>query len=313
MSQCGEAKNLKGFFRKPAAAVRFMGPNRRAIGLLPEPSEQRGTNMPTDTSTHRQRLLVAVEANQNTCCVKVVSERQKSRAAILVFRGRVLGTIYGSINVREKLFDQEAYQSACNDLIDPEASVAAFAISEPVAIAAAALFHGQFSEPQPLGVAQEAFWQSVKHLVDLDMPGCILVNDGNGVALLSAYVFRGKIVGLYSGQEGWLPADPSVAFKLLATFTDALVTCAVLNAMNLQEVLDLTFSLSGLADRNCDDWSQSMEQIDPSLRIRDKDIIELKGLKKEKTASRLVNSRNNDASLDRELFLRSQMGHLVNP
>src|ERR1700678_4465190 len=101
MLQSQENKGLHGALTKSAKSAqaaqrpRFNGANRRATGLLPEPSGEHGHEMTTNKYSDYQQFFAALKANQQTCCIKFSSENQKSRGAILIFKGRVLGVIYG--------------------------------------------------------------------------------------------------------------------------------------------------------------------------------------------------------------------------
>jgi hypothetical protein len=258
--------------------------------------------------------MVSLEANQRTCCIKMVSNARKSRGAVLVFRGRVLGAVYGNAGLAGKLFDQEAYARVSADLSERETASDVYIISEPIAIAAAALFHGEFSQPVTARSAVQCFSQFLSSLIESDMPGCVLINDDSGVALLSAYVFRGQLVGLYSGRTGWMQPDAQLAVQEASRYQQATVLSSKLNASSLEEVLGLTFSFSDLVDRTQDGWTEPFQNIDPSLRIRDGDRAELQGLNKGQSSNSLsLNRRSKDALLEREIFLRSEMSHLVNP
>lgn len=306
-----DGRRVKDYLKK-AGGSQYEGTNRRAIGLLPEANGESSTNIPVSDYPNRQRLLVAIEANQSTCCVKMVSRKQRSRGALLIFRGRVLGAVYGSVNIQGQLFHGPAFASVCKDIIDIDTKVIAYTLPEPLAVATGALFHGQFSQPQVQSPANDAFGTAVRSLAKANMPGCVMVNDEDNIAVLSAYIFGGKIVALYSGREGWLPATLEVAAQQMAKLRNVKVSSAVLQACSIDEVLSLTSSLSGLADRKAQ--SDSKQPVDPSLRVDQEELDKLKDLEKGQQASRLAGQGNDkDAMMDRELFLRADSSRLVNP
>jgi len=190
-------------------------------------------------------------------------------------------------------------------LSDPDTVVSAYALPESLVIATGALFHGQFQEIQQKGGANEAFHNCFRMMTESNMPGCIMISDANNVAILSVYMFAGKVVGLYSGKEGWLPASAQDVFQRIASHPGAKVKSAVLQMLTMDDVFNLTASLSRAGEENRSMASQSMS---------DKDLAELKSLDKDSQASRFVNAKNSkDALLERELFLREHLSHLVNP
>jgi len=247
MLQPGEGKSLQGTFTKSAPKrPRLSGANRRATGLLPEPSGEHGHQMSIDKYTDYYQLLAAVKANQQTCCIKFSSENQKSRGAILIFQGNVLGVIYGRKDLDGKLFHQEAYEQALKDLLDPETEVCVHVLSEPLAVATASLFHGQFGVTGEQTLGQTAFSECYQQITDSKMPGCILVRDNEDLTVFAAYIFGGRMIALYSGTEGWLPATIQVAFKKMAQSGEVKVTSTLLKVADLNEVTELTFVLSGI-------------------------------------------------------------------
>jgi hypothetical protein len=314
MAEIREPNRVKEYLSKSGTHARqYDGTNRRAIALLPEPNGGQSSALPGSDQSNRQRLLLAVEANKTTGCIKVMSNKQKSRGAILVFQGRLLGAMYGSANLQRQLFHNDAYTRLVSELSDPETTVTAYSLPETLAIATGALFHGQFSENQQRGGVREAFSGCLRLLTESSMPGCIMVNDGNNVAILSAFFFGGKIVALYSGREGWLAPSAQEAFQQVAKYQGAKARSAMLQARSMDEVLALTTSLSRHGEENYD-AAAAAQMIDPSLRVSEQELAQLKGLDKDGQTSRFVSGRNSkDALLERELFLREHLSHLVNP
>src|SRR5262249_27081888 len=156
---------------------------------------------------NRQQLLLAIEANKSTGCVKIISNKRKSRGALLIFQGRLLGAMYGCTSIQGPLFYDQAFERLLMELSDPDTVVSAYALPESLVIATGALFHGQFREVDQRGGASEAFHSCFRMMTEANMPGCIMISDANNIAVLSVYMFAGKVVGLYSGKEGWLPAS----------------------------------------------------------------------------------------------------------
>jgi hypothetical protein len=73
----------------------------------------------------------------------------------------------------------------------------------------------------------------------------------------------------------------------------------------MDDVFNLTTSLTRAGDEGRSVASQS---------ISDKELAQLKNLDKDSQSSRFVQNRGGkDAALERELFLREHLSHLVNP
>jgi hypothetical protein len=265
MFASNEARTLKQHFR--SLSQLYEGNNRRVIGLLPDPTKEEGAPDPAIANSNHHRLLVALEAEQRTCCLKMTSEKRKSRGALLIFRGRVLGTIYGSKFLNEQLLDRAAYARVCRDLADPDSSVKAYGLDQGMVIAAAALFHGHPFDLASTPPIENVFTTYLYSLMQVNMPGCLVVRDSNQLVVILAYVFAGRLVGLYSARDGWLPPVVSIAVDQVMRFPQATVSGSMLQARNVDEVFELTFSLSGLADRTMDNWTGVSGQTEQFLRI----------------------------------------------
>lgn len=309
MTQASENSDLQGTFKKSAKRPRFQGANRRATGLLPEPSGEHGREMPIDKYTDYMQLLAAIKANQQTCCIKFSSEKQKSRGALLIFQGRVLGVIYGRKDLSGKLFHQEAYSHAIKDLADAETEVIVHLLSEPLAVATASLFHGQFGVASEQKVGQNAFSEYYANLTDSKMPGCILVHDQEDLTVFAAYVFGGRMVALYSGTEGWLPATIQVAFQKMAQSSEVKVTSTVLKVDDINEVNELTFALSEIDNKTEQGRAGPRKQGYQTSSLRKKGVDQVTS--SDSAQSILVGKKSKGIPGERERLLRQRLGHIA--
>ena len=293
MFDSNEARSLRQHFRRNESPTsQYEGNNRRAIGLIPDAKDEQSVLPSTAVNANRQRLLVALEADQRSCCLKMESDRRKSRGAILVFRGRVLGTIYGSKFLEEQLLDQQAYAKVCTDLGDPDSSIDTYSLDEELIIATAALFHGKPFELTGEMTVDQVFAAYVQTLIQSNMPGCIVVSNFEHLAVCLAYVFAGRLVGFYSGREGWMPPVASIALSQVQKYPQASVTGSMLQARNIEEVFGLTFSLSGLADRSTASWSGLSHQMEQAFRITKVDPAKLNRTNQRVSQDRFIPSRS---------------------
>jgi hypothetical protein len=204
--------------------------------------------MPIDHSSNHKKLLASIKANQQTCCIKFSSEKEKSRGAILIFQGRVLGVIYGKRGLKGKLFGEEAYSRAIKVLLHPETELIGHLLSEPLALATASLFIGQFGLTSNQTVGENAFSKCHAELTESKLPGCILVHDNEESPVLAAYMFAGKMIALHSGRDCWLPPTPQVAFQKMSHRGEVKVSSTLLKMEDRKELTKLTFVLSGVDD-----------------------------------------------------------------
>jgi hypothetical protein len=200
-------------------------------------------------------LLLSIEANQSTCCLRITSPRHKSRSAILIFRGRALACIYGSKRFGQQLFAAQAYDHILADMSHRDNILDAYILSEDLVLAASSLFHGEVFNARDGASAEEVFESAHNCLAHAQKPGCIVINDQDNLPVAIVYLFGGKIVGVFSHRDGWVSTNYETAARYLQQTRNGKVFASMLSARNTQEVQDLTFSLSGLGDRSANQWT----------------------------------------------------------
>lgn len=235
------------------------GANRRAIGLVPVPKDREIHDVSQSNGLKHQQLLVSIEGNHQTCCLRVISPFHKSRAAIMVFRGRVVGCLYGNKKLGHQLFGAEALEHAVADLGHPESLLDAYMLPEDLVLAAGALFHGNSLMCAPDLTAEQTFEASCEMLMSSNMPGCIVVNNHLEMAVCMVYVFGGKIVGVYSFSEGWVQTSYEAGLKYVTQHRGGKIMASMLPCHNVNEVMQLSISLTGLADRPAEQF-EGMER-----------------------------------------------------
>jgi len=226
----------------------YWGVSRRATNLLPSPVTTSDVLLKGASINGYSNLLLSLEANQKSGCLVIQSEKNKSRSGILIFRGRILGCMYGQKNLKNYLFGGNAYEQALRDLQSIKKTVDVYGLKDEIVIAAAALFHGPaFEEPDmtPVSFVNEVMGQ----LVESNVPGCIVMTDKVDNASFMVYVFAGQIVGVHSSKKGWIHPDLPTVHKYLNKFPNQRVQACVLPCRNVVEVDQYSFSLSGLGDR----------------------------------------------------------------
>jgi hypothetical protein len=231
----------------------FTGANRRAIGLIPVPLDEAADKIPLPGSLRYRELLVSIEGKQSTCCLRIISPRRRSRSAVLIFRGRVMGCIYGAKNLGRQLMGEEAHMRAMSDMALPDNTLDAHNLDEEIVLAAASLFHG--SVLQPPDEIQEIYEWCIEAAIASDLPACVVVNDSAHVPVCMVYLVKGKIVGVYSFKDGWVSSAYEAGLKYVLETPGVNISASVLDSRSEEELAGLTFSLTGLADRDDQKWS----------------------------------------------------------
>ncbi len=223
--------------------------SRRAVSLFPQPIEGLQKEQMQTTNVNFYKLLIQIEGNQCSGCLQITSQKNRSRSAILVYRGRVIGCSWGQRNVEKQSFGQEALEHALSDLASPDNQLVAYQLSEDIVLAAAALFHGQaLSFDQSQGVKENA-QNAILSIRSSEFPGTVVINRGAQEDICMVYIAQGKILGLHSIERGWLDgANLSNFFDALEAH-DASVQASVLVARSSQDAYKIGLSLTGIGDR----------------------------------------------------------------
>lgn len=251
-----QMKRLQQHAKKPPQLEGlYKGSNRRAIALMPGPALRDTQEIQISDQCKYRQLLLSIEANQSTCCLRVNSPKHKSRSAVLIFRGRVLACIYGSKRFGHQLFAEQAYDHILGDMTHRDNVLDAYILSEDLVLAAASMFHGEVFQAREDARSEQVFEAAYNGLAQALKPGCIVVNDAEDCRVAIVYMFGGKIIGVFSHKDGWVSSNYDSAFRYVKQTRGAKVFASMLSAENTQEVVGLSFSLSGLGDRQSSEWT----------------------------------------------------------
>lgn len=248
----------------------FGGANRRAINLIPLPVSSDGHELAQTKTVRFHQLLISIEGNQRTCVLKVISPKKKSRSALLIFRGRVLGCLYGRRDLQYHFFHQDAHSRAMADLATPGNILDAYNLPEDLALAAASLFHGQILEFNRGYNSHQLYETAVHQILSFGLPGCVVVSSAQDEMVAMIYIANGRILGVYSSRDGWVESTMQGGLRYIDSTPQAKVVGSILAIRTLDDVARMGFSLTGLADRNHQFWKQTNRraiELDPaSLR-----------------------------------------------
>jgi len=201
-------------------------------------------------------LFYALEANKSTCCISISNERQKSRASIILFRGRILSCVHGRRGLPYHTYGADAFHSTLVDLGNPLTQVTAHALSEGLALAASSVFLGEKKEQKPRQELGNFVQSTQEHISKIKQPGCIVFKDVQMQTHCILYLCNGEIAGLYSFQVGWIEKKvEQYLSRFVAKEPHLLAQAFVLRVCSLESLYDLTIGLSGLPSSRADKLS----------------------------------------------------------
>lgn len=230
-------------------STEYSGANRRAINLIPLPIISDGHEIAQTQTVRYHHLLISIEGNQRTCCLKIISPRKKSRSALLIFRGRIVGSLYGRKDLGFQVMQQDAHAHAMAELATPGNVLDAYQLPEDLVLAAAALFHGQILEFSQTASPAQLLSSAIEQISSFALPGCVVISTEENEMICQVFMANGKIIGVYSSHDGWVEPNRQAAANYLNKVPGTRVMASILAIRSADDVAALGFSLTGLGDR----------------------------------------------------------------
>lgn len=247
------------------------GASRRATSMIPLAASGTTHEVAHTGAVRFHQLLISLEGNQRTGCLRIISPKRKSRSAILIYKGRVVGCLYGCKKMDYTCLQEDAHKAALADLAQPGNILDAYELPEELVLAAASLFNGDVMNIDTRLSSHEMFEQALHAIAESRLPGCIVINTMDEEMVCMIYVFDGKIIGVFSAKDGWVKPTYEVAVSYLKNaHKSTKVMASYLPVQNQQQAQSLGFSLTGLGDtkRRTFMVQQQLQAIDSFTTIR---------------------------------------------
>jgi hypothetical protein len=235
-------RELASFNRSQQKAITY----KRAINYFPSQSLSPKAKNPLTISQRMPLLpqLINIEAQKLSGCVKTESSRFKSRSAMLLYKGQVIASVYGSKKNPEQLFGPEAYTMILNELGSVHVDLSSYILQDEVVLSAASMFHGQVFNPKESGSAVAALSECLDYIDSFAGPASIAVVDKDGNAVCLLYVFGHGVLGINSLNSLVSEKDINSLWQYLKKHPESQIMANSIIADNVS-VLGLTFSLMG--------------------------------------------------------------------
>lgn len=216
---------------------------RRAIDLiLPAITSEDITNLRIGDED-LEWLITTLEGGMRTGCVKAFCEPRKSRSAVLLFRGRAVGCIYGSKTLPEPQPTEPSLQMMLGDLREPETNVVIYDLPEEVTLAMSALFLGYPVDRNDEYDARSYIEYIGSWLNKREQTACLAISlTGGGTCL--AFVHKGKFCGSFYVEDQKFSADAKLVFDLIGNDPQAQVSASILPPEMTSASVRFGFSLS---------------------------------------------------------------------
>lgn len=219
---------------------------RRAIDLILPPlnKNQQPNKMNIGQSDDLLWLITDLEGGMRTGCVKAFCEGRKSRSAVLLYRGRAVGCIYGNKGMTDPLPTESSLQMMLSDCQTPNTQLVMYGLPEEVTLAMSALFLGYPVERSDDLDARSYMDYIMNWFAQKQQTACLAysVNEASGTLL--AFIHRGAFVGSFYVESQEFSEDINFVYNMLAQDKSARVEASILPPELTSTSVRLGFSLS---------------------------------------------------------------------
>jgi len=218
---------------------------KRATDLVLPPMQPESENKFKIADYDLEWLITDLEGGMRTGCVKASCESRKSRSAMLLYKGRAVGCIYGRKSMPEaNLPTEQSLQHMLADLEVSDTLVKMYDLPDSVTLAMSALFLGypvqrndDFDSLTYLNYI--ASWFESKQ-----QTACLAISLVKIAATCLAFVFRGQFVGAFYVEDQKFTTELSFVHDLLKNDPGAKIEASILPPEMTSSAVRFGFSLS---------------------------------------------------------------------
>lgn len=219
---------------------------RRAIDLVLPPLDknQQPNKMNIGQSDDLLWLITDLEGGMRTGCVKAFCEVKKSRSAVLLYKGRAVGCIYGNKQMTDPLPTESSLQMMLSDCQTPNTQLVMYGLPEEVTLAMSALFLGYPVERSDDLDARSYMDYIMNWFQQKQQTACLAYSVFDASGTLLAFVHRGYFVGAFYVESQEFSRDINFVYNMIAQDPNARVEASILPPELTSASVRLGFSLS---------------------------------------------------------------------
>jgi hypothetical protein len=184
-----------------------------------------------------------------TGCVKAASESRLSRSAMLLFRGRVVGCIYGCKTLKETQPTKESLDYMLADLALPDTDVKMYDLPEDVTLAMSALFLGYPVQRNDDFDSRSYVDYICNWFEGRKQTACLAITLSEKRGTCLGFIYEGNYCGAFYVEDQIFRVDKDFIYELVANDPQASVEASILPPEMTSSVVRFGYSLS-MANKN---------------------------------------------------------------
>lgn len=217
---------------------------RRAIDLIMPPIEADSLRTMRIGDYDVEWLITQLEGGMQTGCVKAACESRLSRAAMLLYRGRAVGCIYGCKKDPTTKPTEESLQAMLSDLESPDTVVTIYDLPEEITLAMSSLFLGYPVERHDDYSAKEYLDYICNWLGQKNGTATLAISLTEDRGTCLGYIYKGEFSGAFYVEDQAYRADRAFVDEMLSNDPRAALEVSILPPEMHASAVRFGFSLS---------------------------------------------------------------------
>lgn len=223
---------------------------RRATDLILPPLQQDTENQFQIADYDLEWLITDLEGGMRTGCVKASSESKLSRSAMLIYRGRAVGCIYGCKSMPETQPTEQSLQLMLQDLELPDTNVRMYDLPESLTLSMSALFLGYPVQRNDDYDALSYMDYICGWFESRGQTACLAISLPSSSATCLGFIHEGKYCGAFYVEDQKFRPDMAFIQELLSKEKNAGIDASILPPEMTSSAVRFGFSLSMSRQRN---------------------------------------------------------------
>lgn len=223
---------------------------RRATDLILPPIDKETLNSFAVSDYDLEWLITDLEGGMRTGCVKTSAESKLSRAAMLVYKGRAVGCIYGCKSMPETHPTEPSLSFMLKDLEADDAKVTFYDLPEDIVLSMSALFLGYPVDRAENISAREYMDYLLNWFSEKVQTACLAINLPTMFGTCLVFVHAGKFVGSFYVEDQHFSTDIAYVHELLNRDDKAILEASILPPELMSSSVRYGFSVSMAMKKN---------------------------------------------------------------
>lgn len=215
----------------------------RAIDLVMPPVQSAPVLLKSKDKS--QEFFPSLEASEFTGCLKVTSQKRLSRSAVVLFRGRAVGSVYTTKSNPEPYRFEIGLQKLVEDVAasDSDAELEMYELKDELILAMSAMFLGYIDNTEHELTNAEYAEKMLEHFAGSKGTACLSLQESKTPSALG-FICDGELQGSYSINDRSFGEQKQYFFSLLEKFPKATLKTYVLPSAMTTDSVCFGYSLN---------------------------------------------------------------------